>query len=50
MATRKPNKEIKKPKKNTKKVKGNGYSKNFTRTYPGIVGLPQPDLPGTDRT
>ncbi len=43
-------KETKKPKKTGKKVKGNGYSQNLTRTYPGIVGLPSPDLPGTNRT
>jgi hypothetical protein len=41
-------KEVKKPKKNSK-VKGNGYSKNLTRTYPGTAGLPSPDFPGTGR-
>lgn len=32
-----------------KGIKGNGYSKRLGRTYPGIIGLPTPDLPGTSR-
>ncbi len=42
----KPKKEKKKQKK-SKGIKGNGYSRTIGRTYPGLVGMPNPDLPGT---